>query len=389
MQFLNKINKKFILIFLVFVVVFSTLIFGVNYLLQNKPSEDLNKEETQTPTENIEEIVDINVTEPANVCLIEFEVKETPKNTDSTIEKQFRNLNNENLPATYLIKSGEKLVVFTQVVNTGNTPLTDLITKDPLTDEFSNSGAKNLDQLVFSEFLNNPNNLCRYDTTFKFIECQLGTLNPQAIFEYSFIVTAKSDLINNSDIFNVARLNSVKNSILKYSSDSLKTPVKTEATHLICKDEACVSTSGSGDNDCSNDDDCVYSTCENRACIEKTCDSGDCDDDCDTDRDCREETHLECVSDTCKRVDGEGKNTCIDNTDCYSTHLTCKNASCVSVSGKGTNSCSSDNDCRLSPVVYSVPSTGVPFSPAMIFIIYLPSLFFATSLLLRILISRK
>lgn len=374
-----KENKKILLLTLLAFLVISVVIFSIDSLIK----ERINTTETQS-----QEVIpkgpdlDVNVVGTENACFLEFEVKEVPKEIDATIEKNFKNTGNENLPSTYEIKSNEKIIVYSHIVNTGNTDLNDLVVKDPLSDEFANFGAKNLNLIKFSEFLANPQSVCSYSSQGNFVQCILPNLAPQATFDFSFVVSVNSDLPSDATLVNVVRLNNTTDSILKYSSDTLKTP-KEEDTHAICKDKACVRVAGSGSDECTKDSQCVYSVCSNRMCVRETCEDGDCDSECDSDSDCKEETHLECVSNTCKRVEGEGKNSCVDNSDCYSTHTKCSNASCITVSGKGTNDCSTDLDCRISPTVYTVPSTGTPLSAKLLFTIYFPTLLFALSFLFR------
>lgn len=89
----------------------------------------------------------------------------------------------------------------------------------------------------------------------------------------------------------------------------------------------------------------------------------DANDDCKVEVKVDEETHMACVSQECKEVEGVGDNLCANDSQCqqsvYTTHLACVNSACIAVSGGGSNLCSVDTDCQVNPQpVTQIPATG-------------------------------
>ena len=123
-------------------------------------------------------------------------------------------------------------------------------------------------------------------------------------------------------------------------------------THMECNaDEQCVEVDGEGTDECTENADCVteeetYFACVNESCIEV---EGSEEDECTENADCVEvQTHLECVNESCVEVEGEGNDTCTENADCVVenvTHMICSEGACIEVDGEGTDSCINDSDC--------------------------------------------
>ena len=137
--------------------------------------------------------------------------------------------------------------------------------------------------------------------------------------------------------------------------------------HLACVDEACVIVDEEGENECSDNTDCIPQT--HLACVDEACvpvDGGG-DDLCTDNNDCLPAEHLACVDEACVPVDGEGENTCSSDDQCQEdTHLACQNFACVTVSGSGANNCENDSDCQTtSPSPSPSPSLASP-SPSPI-----------------------
>jgi len=60
------------------------------------------------------------------------------------------------------------------------------------------------------------------------------------------------------------------------------------------------------------------------------------------------QTHSECISNTCTLVAGDGIDECSTNTDCLiEMHSECINLQCVEVEGAGVDECSVNNDCSI------------------------------------------
>ena len=57
-------------------------------------------------------------------------------------------------------------------------------------------------------------------------------------------------------------------------------------------------------------------------------------------------THMECINEHCVKVSGSGTNQCTNDNQCkIPTHMECKDESCIEVKGTGPDQCTSDSDC--------------------------------------------
>lgn len=111
----------------------------------------------------------------------------------------------------------------------------------------------------------------------------------------------------------------------------------------------------------------------------------DANDDCKVEIKVDEETHMACVNQACKEVEGAGDNLCSNDSQCqqpvYTTHLACVNSACIAVTGAGSNLCSTDSECQVNPQpVTEVPVTGS--STNWMLILALPALLIAGGLAL-------
>ncbi len=109
-------------------------------------------------------------------------------------------------------------------------------------------------------------------------------------------------------------------------------------THTVCRGESCILISGSGANECTNNDACKL------------------------DR----HTICQTPANACIEIEGAGVNKCTTDTDCQPgappTHTICRDYKCVSVSGAGVNECSNDANC-VTTVTPPAP-TPEPIPPA-------------------------
>jgi len=61
-------------------------------------------------------------------------------------------------------------------------------------------------------------------------------------------------------------------------------------------------------------------------------------------------THFECINEHCVKVSGSGPNQCTNDDQCkIPTHNECKDGSCIEVKGAGHDQCTSDSDCVVQP----------------------------------------
>jgi hypothetical protein len=389
---------------------------------------------------------EVFVLEAEGLCELTFEVGHTEDIVDADIVKEFKDLQGNDVVNP--VEPLERVIAEITVTNVGNVTISDLMVEDPLDNTFIEQGAQNLDLIDFVKFVVNPEEKCFYEDSSKMIACAGISLLPQDNFTFSYEVILTENLGMSKNIVNVARLTNSDNTIIKYVDDSFATtPVsnvcnfeggycdtvlrdkesdETACTvdsdcvvetpkHFECSDKSCLLVEGEGTNDCSEDADCAYTTCnDNDSCVEQACDSGDCTSTCENDDDCVAPTRTICEDKSCKQVNGEGRDecdsdsdcvyyTCDDNDSCVSetcetgdcqsscdedkdceeeNKRVCSNESCVEVSGSGADECDSDLDCEYTyvpkepapqvpavpeEITYAVPETGVSTFQTMFF----------------------
>jgi hypothetical protein len=117
-------------------------------------------------------------------------------------------------------------------------------------------------------------------------------------------------------------------------------------THKECQNNACVTVSGAGTDNCPNN--CQPTTYQHKVCLGNSCSSVQCSpatspcaDTCSTNADC-----------------GTTTTTVTPTPPAPSTHRECRNNACVSISGAGTDTCTSDVSCQPVAVAPPIPKSG-------------------------------
>ncbi len=159
-------------------------------------------------------------------------------------------------------------------------------------------------------------------------------------------------------------------------------------THKECKNNACATVTGAGQDSCTSDSQCVpatysYKTCENNACANKDCSpkTTPCPNlnNCQSDTDCKQTyKHKVCLGGACSLVDCSPNTTacsdsCTSDTSCITTppppppppppsqpvtHRECRNNACVTISGSSADGCTSDVSCRPAATPPPIPRSG-------------------------------
>lgn len=116
-----------------------------------------------------------------------------------------------------------------------------------------------------------------------------------------------------------------------------------------CVDNACVPSTDPNQHDCVMNADCIVSVCDNLTCVQQSCSTPPCgenEDECSSNLDCEDELHLECEDFQCVEKPGAGIDECASNSNCVFSK--CQDYACITVTEPlqpGDIPCSTNWDC--------------------------------------------
>ncbi len=312
--------------------------------------------------------VNINVAQPGDVCYLQFSVEGTQPVEGFSCNKEFRDLNNNPLASNYKPKPLEKFIMATKIVNTGNTNITSLTLEDPLNNDLSSQGAKNLEYVTY-ELLKTSAGTCTFDSNTKLFKCTGINLNTGETLEATFQVSLASNVGSAREITNVSKVYN-SNSTVYCSATVTSSPISNICNYTSGYCEQVFRDKETNETSCATDNDCKTSTPKHLECVQEACKvvEGAGSDKCSTDNDCKEEvteTHLICKDKQCKEVKGSGKSECSKDSDCV--YKRCVNNSCTldtCEDGDCKDECDTSADCRPS-VTPGTPKPVVSVTPAV------------------------